>query len=148
MNFAQIMQTVIRYGSVIAKYGAYLKYLPFLYNLIVFVRQAQARFTEAGTGTERLRWAVAEYTRIIDSAEQYGLIQARFANSLRNIAEGVMTAIVEGMKEAGGVSPLADPNAAIEILPLVSDFQAENEATTNVSTTIGAASATPGVQSA
>jgi hypothetical protein len=104
-----VLQLVIRYGSVIAKYGAYLKYLPFVYQLVIFIREAEGRFREAGSGTERLHWVEGELTRVINSAEAVGMVSARMAGILRENLEGFIRAAVELMKETGGIAPIEPP---------------------------------------
>jgi hypothetical protein len=94
--------------ALILKYGKYLMYLPLLAQLVTFIRTAQARYKEAGSGAEKAQWVQREFSALVDTAAGVGLIGADFAKALREGSLHLITIIVQGMKDAQGTVPPLD----------------------------------------
>lgn len=95
------------------KYANYLRYLPLLAGLVTFIRTAQEKWKEAGSGPQKLQWVREQFEQLVSLASMTGLIGESFAQALRDGADKLITIIVQGMKDAKalGDAPQEVPNA-------------------------------------
>src|SRR5512139_1224401 len=87
------------------RYLQYLRYLPFVIQLISLIKEAERDFPDHGTGPQKLDFVVTRFGTLIDISEQSGIISAQLAQKLRDGAEAIINLIVGVMKDAGGIEP-------------------------------------------
>jgi hypothetical protein len=110
--------------ALILKYGQYLKFLPLLVGIVRFVRDAERKFREAGSGADKARWVQSQLFAILDLAESVGLIGADFARSVREGSAHLIKMFVEGIKDVQGAVPPLEGDAPSST-PAVSAFPYE-----------------------
>mgnify|MGYP003423070581 CR=1 FL=1 len=111
MNLRELMKylpLIMQYAGQLARYGKYLKFLPLLFTVVAFVKEAERKFREANSGAKKLAWASEQFDALVELLESSGIIPAKLAEALRDGADKIITVIVQIMNATGGIEDDGD----------------------------------------
>lgn len=90
------------------QYFEYLKYLPFLIQLITFIRDAEKNYPTKGSGAEKLAYVTGEFTPVIKAAAGAGLINQRVADEIVKDVPAIVSLVVQLLNSVGALKGAAE----------------------------------------
>lgn len=100
-----MLQIILKYGPLLLKYAAVIRFLPLVSQLWSLIRTAERDFKGAGAGPERAKWVAQQFRALVDLLDEANVLDAKLCEVLRDGAEQFVELAVRLMKASGGIEP-------------------------------------------
>lgn len=82
-------------------YLKYMTYIPFLIQLVQFIKDAQAKWQNPGSGQQKLTYVIQQFVPLVEQARAVGLVNGKLADAIISGAGPVISIIVQLMNVTG-----------------------------------------------